>query len=398
MCRAPAVGTVVTFRWSDPGLQSGDVYIVSIDGAPRPVQREGILVVDAVDHGRVCASVVVSRDGKSGRPSAERCVDRRGARLMVPLRRLNRHRSAIVTAAAVGAVVAIVGGIAVTSGGYTEQRIDLGDAAVWVANDDLQSIGRASTAAFELNSLVATGGGPVEVAQAGSTVLMLDPDRASVDIIDVTTSSPTDQPVAVPPDQATKVALAGSQVVVSLKGDVWTSPIDEFADFDADAEPATLVRARCANLRRPGRQALRLHAEDRGGSSGRHGRRRHDRPELEDRAHHGWARDAAQLGRRHVGGARRRKRVCSRCPAGRSTSPDVIAEGDEPVLQTPSAEGNVVVVAHRQGLVAVGVDDGVPRTLVDDVSGTCGRTDGPRRLHPRGVGQRHGLAFLRARR
>ena len=39
----------------------------------------------------------------------------------------------------------------------------------------------------------------VEVAQAGSTVLVLDPDRASVDIIDVTTSSPTDQPVAVPP-------------------------------------------------------------------------------------------------------------------------------------------------------------------------------------------------------
>ena len=72
------VGTVVTFRWSDPGLQSGDVYIVSIDGAPRPVQREGILVVDAVDHGRVCASVVVSRDGKSGRPSAERCVDVEG--------------------------------------------------------------------------------------------------------------------------------------------------------------------------------------------------------------------------------------------------------------------------------------------------------------------------------
>ena len=120
---------------------------------------------------------------------------------MVPLRRLNRHRSAIATAVAVAAVVAVVGGIAVTSGGYTAQRIDLGDAAVWVPNDGMQSIGRASTAALELNSLVETGGGRVEVAQSGSTVLVLDPDRASVGIIDVTTSSAVEQPVAVPPDQ-----------------------------------------------------------------------------------------------------------------------------------------------------------------------------------------------------
>ena len=135
---------------------------------------------------------------------------------MVPLRRLNRHRSAIATTVAVAAVVAVIGTIAVTSGGYTAQRIDLGDAAVWVPNDDLQSIGRASTAALELNSLVETGGGPVEVAQSGSTVLMLDPDRASVDIIDVTTSSVIDQPIAVPPDQPT-LTLAGSKVVVVSK-------------------------------------------------------------------------------------------------------------------------------------------------------------------------------------
>ena len=74
-----ADGTVVTFTWSDPGLQSGDVYIVSIDGAPLPVQRESSLVIDVAERDRVCASVVVSRDGKTGQPSVERCVDLEGS-------------------------------------------------------------------------------------------------------------------------------------------------------------------------------------------------------------------------------------------------------------------------------------------------------------------------------
>ncbi|GAA1748458.1 serine/threonine-protein kinase [Agromyces humatus] len=69
------VGTVVTFTWSDPGLQAGDVYIVSIDGVPSPVQREGNFTLEVADRDRVCATVVVSRDGRPGQPSIERCVD-----------------------------------------------------------------------------------------------------------------------------------------------------------------------------------------------------------------------------------------------------------------------------------------------------------------------------------
>ena len=62
------------------------------------------------------------------------------------------------------------------------------------------------------------------------------------------------------------------------------------------------------------------------------------------------------------------------------------------------ATGNVVVVAHRQGLVAVGIDDAVPRSLVDSVSGSAAAPVVHERMHPRGVGQRHGVAFLRDRR
>ncbi|MCD2443918.1 serine/threonine protein kinase [Agromyces sp. SYSU K20354] len=74
-----ADGTTVTFTWADPGLQTGDVYIVSIDGTPSPVQRDGTYSLEVLDRERVCASVVVSRDGKAGQASAERCVDVEGS-------------------------------------------------------------------------------------------------------------------------------------------------------------------------------------------------------------------------------------------------------------------------------------------------------------------------------
>ncbi|MFF2390688.1 Ig-like domain-containing protein [Agromyces sp. NPDC058104] len=152
-------------------------------------------------------------------------------RLAIP----RRHRSAVITGVSVAAVVGLVGTIAVTSGGYASQRVDLGDAAVWVANEGAQSVGRASTAALELNSVVETGGG-ASIVQRGSTVLVLDSDRSSVGIVDAATSELT-QPVAVPPE-VTTLALAGPQVVIAANGDVWRTPLAEFAEFEADSDAA----------------------------------------------------------------------------------------------------------------------------------------------------------------
>lgn len=146
-----------------------------------------------------------------------------------------RHRSAVVTGVAVAAVVGLVGTIAVTSGGYASQRVDLGDAAVWVANERSQVVGRASTAALELNSVVETGGGAT-IVQRGSTVLVLDSDRSSVGIVDAATSELT-RPVAVPPE-VTTLALAGSQVVLAADGDVWRTPLAQFDEFVAEEDPA----------------------------------------------------------------------------------------------------------------------------------------------------------------
>ncbi len=68
-------GPSVVFSWDDPGLEGGDAYIVTVDGVASPMQREEQFAADAEPGDRVCATVTVTRDGKSGAPSAERCVD-----------------------------------------------------------------------------------------------------------------------------------------------------------------------------------------------------------------------------------------------------------------------------------------------------------------------------------
>ncbi|WP_227820100.1 serine/threonine-protein kinase [Agromyces aureus] len=73
--RATADRTLVTFTWDDPGLQGGDAYLVIIDGTARPVQREPRIDVVGADGDHLCAEVTVTRDGKTGRASKERCVD-----------------------------------------------------------------------------------------------------------------------------------------------------------------------------------------------------------------------------------------------------------------------------------------------------------------------------------
>ncbi|WP_206737284.1 serine/threonine-protein kinase [Agromyces albus] len=69
----------VVFSWDDPGIERGDAYIVTVDGEASPMQREPRFPVEIDGRNRVCASVTVTRDGKSGQPSAERCIDLDGA-------------------------------------------------------------------------------------------------------------------------------------------------------------------------------------------------------------------------------------------------------------------------------------------------------------------------------
>lgn len=69
----------ITFRWEDPGLLPGDAYQVSTNtGTSRSIQQSTVFTVDAKSGERVCLTVTVRRDGKSGDPSGEKCVEVNG--------------------------------------------------------------------------------------------------------------------------------------------------------------------------------------------------------------------------------------------------------------------------------------------------------------------------------
>ncbi len=96
--------------------------------------------------------------------------------------------------------------------------------------------GRANTAVLELNSVVETGGSAVEVVQQGSTVLVLDRDRASVGIVDATTSTVTEagRRAARGHRGRPRRAIAWSSPPTATCG---SAPAAGFADFDGDADP-----------------------------------------------------------------------------------------------------------------------------------------------------------------
>ncbi|WP_423917694.1 protein kinase domain-containing protein [Frigoribacterium sp. 2-23] len=66
-------GSTVEFSWSDPGLRSGDSYVIST-GVDTSIQTSGRFTVDAADGEQVCITVRVNRAGKTGPSSSESCA------------------------------------------------------------------------------------------------------------------------------------------------------------------------------------------------------------------------------------------------------------------------------------------------------------------------------------
>ncbi|MET0726534.1 MAG: serine/threonine protein kinase, partial [Leifsonia sp.] len=69
-----ADGGTVDFSWEDPGLRSGDSYIVSVRGGDSFPQRGTSFQVEADGDENVCITVAVSREGRTGASSGEKCV------------------------------------------------------------------------------------------------------------------------------------------------------------------------------------------------------------------------------------------------------------------------------------------------------------------------------------
>jgi hypothetical protein len=156
---------------------------------------------------------------------------------------IRAHRSLVATATSGFVVAALVAAVAIVSTGYTAQRLDLGDGAVWVSNSSDSFIGRANTEILELNSVVAGSGAAIDVVQRGSTVLMFDRADATLEIVDPATSA-VSQSVPLPPARP-GVVLAGDNGVVysEATGEIWIMPIADLADFDAEQEPTLSLGA-----------------------------------------------------------------------------------------------------------------------------------------------------------
>jgi serine/threonine protein kinase len=68
-------GETVRFSWKDPGLADSDRYQIQVVDGTSSIQLSPSFVVDGTPGDTVCITVAVNRDGKTGDPSAEKCVD-----------------------------------------------------------------------------------------------------------------------------------------------------------------------------------------------------------------------------------------------------------------------------------------------------------------------------------
>jgi serine/threonine protein kinase len=68
--------STIVFTWTDPGLQPDDTYQVAVGDQPPSIQHATEFRVDAKAGETVCVTVTVNRDGKTGAPSGQKCVER----------------------------------------------------------------------------------------------------------------------------------------------------------------------------------------------------------------------------------------------------------------------------------------------------------------------------------
>jgi serine/threonine protein kinase len=72
--RASQEADAVVFSWGDPGLADGDLYVIRSADGSRSTQSSTEFTVQADDVAPECITVRVSRDGRLGDPSAEKCA------------------------------------------------------------------------------------------------------------------------------------------------------------------------------------------------------------------------------------------------------------------------------------------------------------------------------------
>ncbi|MCX7521190.1 Ig-like domain-containing protein [Microbacterium sp. STN6] len=150
---------------------------------------------------------------------------------------LAAHKSLAVTAVSSTSIVALVTTLALVSGGYPAQRMQLDDASVWVTSQSRSLLGRANTEISRLNTVVSSASSSTDVVQSGKTVLMVDAGENTVSRVNPATSQ-AGKSVPLPPRQP-RVQLAGTSVAISSEatGQLWLTGLSQLADFTVESQP-----------------------------------------------------------------------------------------------------------------------------------------------------------------
>jgi hypothetical protein len=278
------------------------------------------------------------------------------------------HRSLVMTATGSTVIAGLIAAVAIVSTGYTAQKLDLQDSAVWVSNGAEQAVGRINTQVSELNSVMPGVGTRLDVLQDGATVLVVDRDNSVLDMVDAATST-VSQKIPLPPNDPQVFLASGTVTIISgATGAVWIVPLTGLADFDATALPTlNLGSGIVASIDSAGR----LFAYSSGAK-----KIYEIRPDVANTIQ---AADPLSV------------------PAGRDVSVSSVngtwavldATGRRlylpgrtvglgtvvgtPVLQQPGVDGTGVLVADSAGLRRVPIDGGAPTLLVSSQSGVAAR-------------------------
>jgi large repetitive protein len=279
---------------------------------------------------------------------------------------LSAHRSVVATATSGTVIAALITTIAVVSGGYTAQRLDLGDAAVWVTNNARQVVGRANTAVHELNTVVPAGSSSVEVVQDGAQVLVVDRANSSLGILDPATAQIV-QNVPLPP-VSPAVYLGPNRAVIASDGNMWSLPINQLPSFDSLAQPSlSLGTGSVSSMDGSG---VYYSFSPSTGDLSQVDTATGDAVVSTTTVSAGAAEDTYQL--TSVAGRWALLNQSSSHLFLAGSDIDLsgsIPQADSAVLQSPATAGDQVLVAHRDGLLSVPLSGGEARNLVTGRNG-----------------------------
>jgi hypothetical protein len=76
--QATVAGGNIAFTWDDPGIGPNGSYQVAVNDDSPSVQTDPTFIYGADPGEHVCLVVTVNQDGRSGLPSAPKCVDMTG--------------------------------------------------------------------------------------------------------------------------------------------------------------------------------------------------------------------------------------------------------------------------------------------------------------------------------